>query len=126
MNVMSLGIWEERRAFIRVVTTLPATVVSLDAAGNWRRVGAVVLDIGVGGLRLRADESFGYGERVQVSIELPDGQGRLDASANIEECEPDLDAFNIRTKFVGLSGDSIIRVARWTLAMSTAERARVT
>jgi hypothetical protein len=115
---MTLWLQEERRAFVRVVTTLPATIVSLDAAGRSRSVGAVVLDISVGGLRMHADEAFGFGERVDVAIELPDGLGQLDASVDILECEPELDVFNIRAKFVLLPGETILRVARWTLGMS--------
>ena len=125
MNVMRTSPVEDRRAFVRVVTTLPATITAEDARGELRNVGAVVLNISVGGLRMHADEWFGFGERVCVSIELPDGERRLDASADIEECEPALDVFNIRARFVGLSGESSLRVARWTLAMSTAEQYRM-
>jgi hypothetical protein len=120
MLVMIQRAEDERRTFVRVVTTLPAAVAALDAAGEWRRVGAVVLNISVGGARLRAEEPFEFGERVQVAIELPDGQGQLEASADIEECDPDLEAFNIRAKFSGLPGEAILRLARWTLADSKA------
>ena len=120
--VTALQAQDERRAFVRVVATLPAVITALDARGESRCIGAVVLNISVGGLRMHADEWFGFGERVRVAIELPDGLGQLDASADIEECEPELDVFNIRAKFVLLPGETILRIARWTLAVSTGAR----
>jgi hypothetical protein len=110
---------EERRTFERGSAGFPAVIVVVDEGGRWRQVSAVVVDISVGGLRLCAEEALRAGERVQVMFDLPDAHEPIEATLQALACEPTAaDEFTVRGKFTDLEGETILRIARWTLAES--------
>jgi hypothetical protein len=110
---------EERRTFERVEAGFPALIVAEDNTGGWRQVAAVVVDISPGGLRLCAEDSFVVGEVVQVAFPLPDDLGQTETSLEILASEPTAAGeFTLRGKFANVPSDTVLRIARWTLAES--------
>jgi hypothetical protein len=113
------SVQDERRTFERVGAGFPALLVGSDKTGGWRHVSAVVVDISVGGMRLCADEAFVSDESIQVTFQIPDDNGPIETTLEVLACEPaGAGEFTIRSKFTNLNGETILRLARWTLAES--------
>jgi hypothetical protein len=108
---------EERRAFERVGAGFPALIIAADRTGGWRHVSAVVVDISVGGARLCAEGAFENDEVVQLKFDLPDEHDPIEATLEILACEATAAGeFTVRGKFANLQGETVLRIARWTLA----------
>jgi hypothetical protein len=107
----------ERRTFDRVQTAIPAVIAATEQSGERRQAAATILDIGVGGLRLRADARFARGSDARVAFTLPEDESQTEAEVTILACDSTFEGGTIiRARFTHLPPEKMVRIARWTFA----------